>query len=90
MSYTYNIGNEADFAKARIEDVNASYKDLTEVCHNIRRRPAEMAVQILEDAKAKKRPIKYRSQYEDGTQEGTPGTEGQVAREVCGDCAQVP
>ncbi len=61
MSYTYNIGNEADFAKARIEDVNASYKDLTEVCHNIRRRPAEMAVQILEDAKAKKRPIKYRS-----------------------------
>ena|GEM_PF-982183 len=61
MSYTYNIENEADFAKARIEDVNASYKDLTEVCHNIRRRPAEMAVEILEDAKAKKRPIKYRS-----------------------------
>jgi ribosomal protein uL22 len=61
MSYTYNIGNEADFAKARIEDVNASYKDLTEVCYNIRRRPAEMAVQILEDAKAKKRPIRYRS-----------------------------
>ncbi|MCP4646740.1 MAG: 50S ribosomal protein L22 [bacterium] len=61
MSYTYNIGNEADFAKARIEDVNASYKDLTEVCHNIRRRPAEMAVEILEDAKAKKRPIRYRS-----------------------------
>ncbi len=61
MAYTYNIENEADFAKARIEDVNASYKDLTEVCHNIRRRPAEMAVEILEDAKAKKRPIKYRS-----------------------------
>jgi len=61
MAYTYNIGNEADFAKARIEDVNASYKDLTEVCYNIRRRPAEMAVQILEDAKAKKRPIRYRS-----------------------------
>ena len=61
MSYTYNIGNEADFAKARIEDVNASYKDLTEVCYNIRRRPADMAVEILEDAKAKKRPIRYRS-----------------------------
>jgi len=61
MAYTYKIGNEADFAKARVEDINASYKDLTEVCHNIRRRPADMAVQILEDAKAKKRPIKYRS-----------------------------
>ncbi|MBD3398517.1 50S ribosomal protein L22 [Candidatus Micrarchaeota archaeon] len=61
MAYTYNIGDEADFAKARVEDINASYKDLTEVCHNIRMRPADAAVEILEEAKAKKRPIKYRS-----------------------------
>jgi ribosomal protein uL22 len=61
MAYTYNISKETDFAKARVEDINASYKDLTEVCHNIRMRPADIAVEILEDAKAKKRPIKYRS-----------------------------
>ncbi len=61
MSYSCKIGNEADFAKARVEGVNASFKDLTEVCGNIRRRPAEAAVALLEDAKAGKVPLRYRS-----------------------------
>ncbi len=61
MSYSYKIENESDFAKARVEDVNASPKDLTEVCYNIRRKPAEAAIQLLEEAKAKKRPIRYRA-----------------------------
>lgn len=61
MGYSYEIREEADFAKARTEDVNASYKDLSQVCYNIRRKPAEAAVKLLEEAKAMKRPIRYRS-----------------------------
>ncbi|MFP3950151.1 MAG: 50S ribosomal protein L22 [Candidatus Micrarchaeia archaeon] len=61
MSYSYKIENESDFAKARVEDVNASPKDLAEVCYNIRRKPAEAALQLLEEAKARKRPILYRA-----------------------------
>ncbi len=61
MGYSCKVENEADFAKARVEDVNASYKDLAEVCGNIRRRPADAAVLILEEAKAGKRPLRYRS-----------------------------
>jgi large subunit ribosomal protein L22 len=61
MTYSCKIENEADFAKARVEGVNASFKDLTEVCGNIRRRPADAAVALLEDAKAGKIPLKYRS-----------------------------
>lgn len=61
MSYSYKIENEPDFAKARVEDVNASPKDLTEVCYNIRRKPVDAALQLLEEAKARKRPIRYRA-----------------------------
>ncbi|MBN2121444.1 50S ribosomal protein L22 [Candidatus Micrarchaeota archaeon] len=61
MSYSCKIDCEADFAKARVEGVNASFKDLTEVCGNIRRRPAVAAVALLEDAKAGKVPLRYRS-----------------------------
>jgi large subunit ribosomal protein L22 len=61
MTYSCKIENEADFAKARVEGVNASFKDLTEVCGNIRRRPADAAVALLEDAKAGKVPLRYRS-----------------------------
>jgi large subunit ribosomal protein L22 len=61
MSYSCKIENEADFAKARVEGVNASYKDLAEVCGNIRRKPAEAAVALLEDASAGKIPLRYRS-----------------------------
>jgi large subunit ribosomal protein L22 len=61
MSYSCKIENEADFAKARVEDVNASYKDLAEVCGNIRRKPADAAVALLEDASEGKVPLRYRS-----------------------------
>jgi len=61
MSYSAKLDNEADYAKARVEDVNASFKDLTEVCFNIRGESADVAVEILEQAKAKKIPLRYRS-----------------------------
>ncbi len=61
MSYSYKIKTEADYAKARVEDINASFKDLTEVCYNIRGRPTNVAIHILEDAAAGKIPLRYRS-----------------------------
>ena len=61
MAYSFNIEDEADYAKARVEDTNASFKDLAEVCYNIRGRPADIAVDILEEAKAGKIPLRYRS-----------------------------
>ncbi|MEM4272129.1 MAG: 50S ribosomal protein L22 [Candidatus Bilamarchaeaceae archaeon] len=61
MGYSCEIENEADFAKARVEGVNASYKDLAAVCYNIRKRGAENAVAFLEKASEGKQAIKYPS-----------------------------
>lgn len=61
MAYSCKIGNEADFAKARVEGVNASYKDLAEVCGNIRRKGVDAAVALLEDAAGGRVPLRYRS-----------------------------
>ncbi len=61
MGYSCEVENEADFAKARVEGVNASYKDLAAVCYNIRRRGAENAVAFLEKASVGKQAIKYPS-----------------------------
>ncbi|MCX8163213.1 MAG: hypothetical protein N3D10_01520 [Candidatus Micrarchaeota archaeon] len=46
-------------AFARRENINASFKDLANVCANIRNRNAKSALEFLEQAAAKKRPIRY-------------------------------
>ncbi|MEM3361850.1 MAG: 50S ribosomal protein L22 [Candidatus Anstonellaceae archaeon] len=46
-------------AFARREDINASFKDLANVCANIKNRNAFAALKFLEEAAAKKRPIRY-------------------------------
>ena len=61
MGYSCEVENEADVAKARVEGVNASYKDLAAVCYNIRRRGADNAVAFLEKASVGKQAIKYPS-----------------------------
>jgi len=45
-------------AKARVDGVNASYKDLCNVCANIRGRNAEKALQFLKEATEGERPIR--------------------------------
>ncbi|MFH2100652.1 MAG: 50S ribosomal protein L22 [Candidatus Micrarchaeota archaeon] len=52
--------SEQDFASARIEDVNASYKDLTEVCGVIRNKKADWAVDFLTKAAAGEVPVFFR------------------------------
>ncbi len=54
-------GKEGDFARSRVEGVDASVKDLVEVCGNIRRKPVGAALRILEEAADGSMPILYRS-----------------------------
>lgn len=60
-SYIIEKGKEGDFARARLEGVDASFKDLAQVCGNIRRRPVDQAIKFLEEASEGKRPVLYRS-----------------------------
>ncbi len=47
-------------ARARIEGVNASYKDLSEVCGRIRNKKTEWAVSFLEKASEGEAPVLFR------------------------------
>jgi len=60
-SYIIEKGKEGDFARARVEGVDASIKDLVEVCGNIRYKPVDKAVKLLEAAADGSMPILYRS-----------------------------
>lgn len=60
-SYIIDKGKEGDFARARVEGVDASFKDLVEVCGSIRYRPVDQAIKFLEEAADGSRPILFRS-----------------------------
>jgi large subunit ribosomal protein L22 len=47
-------------AKARLEDVNASYKDLSEVCGVLRKKKADWALEFLGKASKGEVPVLYR------------------------------
>ncbi|MDD2655333.1 MAG: uL22 family ribosomal protein [Candidatus ainarchaeum sp.] len=53
-------GKEGDFARSRVEGVDASVKDLVEVCGNIRYKPVGDALALLEAASEGAFPILYR------------------------------
>lgn len=57
--YSYKF-DEHVVGKARLEDVDASYKDLVEVCSNIRNRSSADAISLLEKAASGEMPILYR------------------------------
>ena len=46
-------------ARARITGVNASYKDLAEVCRSVRGKDTEYALEFLNDAAVKKKAIYF-------------------------------
>ncbi|MFH2106986.1 MAG: 50S ribosomal protein L22 [Candidatus Micrarchaeota archaeon] len=58
-SYSYNFDNE-NFVCARIEGVDASYKDLTEVCGRIRNKKISVALDLLQKASNMEIPILYK------------------------------
>lgn len=60
--YSYQIKeNYESYAAARVEGVDASYKDLTEVCGRIRELPVERAVFLLEKFETGELPVLYKS-----------------------------
>ena len=56
----YTHAPDEKCAYARLEGVNASYKDLSEVCGVIRRKSAEWAVSFLQKAAKGEVPVRYR------------------------------
>jgi len=59
MRYSFE-GKGEGYAFAQKYNVDASYKDLSEVCRSIRRLPVEKAVQLLGMAERMEIPIEYR------------------------------
>ncbi|MEW6328906.1 MAG: 50S ribosomal protein L22 [Candidatus Micrarchaeota archaeon] len=59
FGYSYKPATGTKSAKAQGHDIEASYKDLTQVCAAIRGKMAGEAVKLLEDAAAMKIPILY-------------------------------
>ncbi len=60
-SYIIEKGKEGDYACARLEGVDASVKDLVQVCGNIRRKDIAFALALLEKAAEGKIPLRFRS-----------------------------
>ncbi len=56
--YTHQPGENC--ACARLEGINASYKDLAEVCGVIRKKTTDWAVDFLEKAAKGEVPVRYR------------------------------
>ncbi|VVB98478.1 50S ribosomal protein L22 [uncultured archaeon] len=58
--YSYKFDDNV-VGKARLEDVDASFKDLAEVCSNIRGKDTAKAIVLLEKAATGEMPIRYTS-----------------------------
>lgn len=60
MTFSYSFkGDAGKTARAQRSDIDASFKDLSQVCRNINGKEISEAVNLLEDAKLGKVPIRY-------------------------------
>jgi len=60
MTFSYSFkGDAGKTARAQRSDIDASFKDLSQVCRNINGKEVSEAVNLLEDAKLGKVPIRY-------------------------------
>ena len=55
----YSVNVDGNVAKARVEEVDASFKELSQVCRNIKGMDVESALKLLDDVIAGKRPIRF-------------------------------
>jgi large subunit ribosomal protein L22 len=60
MMYSFKPDDEKKVAKARLEGVDASFKDLAQVCGTIRTKPIGKAVALLLKARTGEMPILYK------------------------------
>lgn len=59
MEYAYNKLPAGRIARARLTRVNCSWKDLSEVCRNVRGKDTEWAINFLGEAAVKKKAILF-------------------------------
>ena len=59
LGYSYKTKDETRIARAQLHEINASYKDLSQVCRNINGMEIPEAVSLLESAKLGEVPIRY-------------------------------
>jgi large subunit ribosomal protein L22 len=72
-------------AKARLEDVNASYKDLSEVCGVLRKKKAEWALEFLGKASKGEVPVLFRRHNTNlGHRRELGGRKGRYPVKACG------
>jgi large subunit ribosomal protein L22 len=72
-------------ARARVEGVNASYKDLTEVCGRIRKKKTDWALGFLEKAAEGEIPILYRRHNKNlGHRRELGGRKGRYPKKAAG------
>ncbi len=58
-NYAYQPAPNERLARARVDGVNASYKDLCNVCENVRGRRDDAALQFLTEAAEGERAVRY-------------------------------
>ncbi|VVB70167.1 50S ribosomal protein L22 [uncultured archaeon] len=59
MTSIYKYGSQEQGGKAQLKDLDASYKDLSQLCRAIRRQPLLKAKKILNGVIELKQPIQY-------------------------------
>ncbi len=83
MAFGY-VHKFANGAKAQVHDVDASYKDLTEICRAIRGKTAPVARRILDEAIAMKTAIPYRDSRKGvGHRSSLGGRKGRYPMKEC-------
>jgi len=60
LGYSYKPNENEKIAKAQQHDVDASYKDLSEVCMNIKGRETSGAIKLLEKVSRGEAPIPFK------------------------------
>lgn len=60
MKYSYQVKEGTRVARAQTHDIDASFKDLGQVCRSVNGKVVSEAVQLLENAKLGKVPIRFR------------------------------
>ncbi|MEM3399666.1 MAG: 50S ribosomal protein L22 [Candidatus Micrarchaeia archaeon] len=58
--YGYSYKTNGLCAKAQLYDIDASFKDLSQVCSAIKGKPTDVALKFLNDVKKMEKPVVYR------------------------------
>lgn len=89
-SYTIDEKSKEMHAFARAEDINASYKDLTQVCARVRGKPIAWAVTFLEKAKEGSIPVLYKKfNTKLGHRKELQGQKGRYPKKAAGEVLKV-